>query len=123
VPEVVLRVRAAKPTLTFFAEYRCRHITRLIQMGNRFARRIRLAGRAFPGLLCSHGQSLAGILLRTRCSGQAVLNICGDFRVAAFLREIERGLAVIRLRLEIGAVFHEVLKNFETAVGRGGERR
>lgn len=60
VPLVVLRVRAAKPALAFIAEDRRGRIARLIQTGNRVAGRLRLAGRIFPGWLCSHGQSLPG---------------------------------------------------------------
>jgi hypothetical protein len=58
VPLVVLRVRAAKPAITFFAEYGRGHIARLVQTGDACAGGLWLAGRIFPDLLRFHGESL-----------------------------------------------------------------
>ena len=51
------------------------------------------------------------------------MNIFHDSWVAALLGEIEGGFAVICLRLEIAAVLHEGLENFEMTVSRSGDRR
>src|SRR5260370_5190770 len=68
VPVVVLRVGVAEPAPTFFAEHGCRHIARLVQTGDTFTRRFRLAGCMFPGLLCFHGDTLGWLFYSERDS-------------------------------------------------------
>src|SRR5713226_6633925 len=68
VPVVVLRVGVAEPAPTFFAEHGCRHIARLVQTGDTFTGRFRLAGCIFPGLLCFHGDTLGWLFYSERDS-------------------------------------------------------
>src|SRR5260370_17629850 len=68
VPVVVLRVGVAEPAPTFFAEHGCRHIARLVQTGDTFTGRLRLAGCIFSALLCFHGDTLGWLFYSERDS-------------------------------------------------------
>src|SRR5260370_10522310 len=75
VPVVVLRVGVAEPAPTFFAEHGCRHIARLVQTGDTFTGRFRLAGCIFPGLLRFHGDALSWLFYSERDSRDRQLPI------------------------------------------------
>src|SRR6266478_2606897 len=71
-PQVILRVRGAKPALALVAEDGGGFVARLVQVGNRFARRFCFVSRIFPGRLCFHGDTRPVIVLLPGAIGSEV---------------------------------------------------